>query len=54
MLIASAGFAEENVEIKASINADKIGIDDVLIYTLTFKGIDNPTQSALLHNRQNF
>lgn len=47
MLIGSAGFAEEKVEIKASINADKIGIDDVLIYTLTFKGINNPTQPAL-------
>jgi hypothetical protein len=41
------GFADENVEFKASINADKIGIDDVLIYTLTFKGVENPTEPPL-------
>ncbi len=29
-------------EFKASVNADKIGIDDVLIYTVTYKGIQDP------------
>jgi len=33
-----------DIEFKASINSDKIGIDDVLIYKITFKGIDNPIQ----------
>lgn len=33
-----------DIEFKASINSDKIGIDDVLIYQVTFKGIDNPIQ----------
>ncbi|MCK4944112.1 MAG: BatD family protein, partial [Candidatus Aminicenantes bacterium] len=31
-------------EFKASVNADKIGIDDVLIYTVTYKGIQDPPQ----------
>ena len=33
-----------DIEFKASINSDKIGIDDVLIYKIIFKGVDNPTQ----------
>ena len=33
-----------DIEFKASINSDKIGIDDVLIYRIIFKGIDNPEQ----------
>ena len=33
-----------DIEFKASINADKIGIDDILVYTITFKGINNPPQ----------
>lgn len=33
-----------DIEFKASINSDKIGIDDVLIYKIIFKGIDNPRQ----------
>ena len=44
--IAPVSAADE-VEFKASINADKIGIDDVLLYTITFKGINNPTQPAI-------
>jgi BatD DUF11 like domain len=35
------------VEIKASIGADKIGMDDVLLYTITLKGINNPQQPNL-------
>ena len=34
----------EEVEFKARVNAETIGIDDVLIYTVTFKGIQNPPQ----------
>lgn len=34
----------EDVEFKARVNAETIGIDDVLIYTVTFKGIQNPPQ----------
>ncbi|MCK4836416.1 MAG: BatD family protein [Candidatus Aminicenantes bacterium] len=34
----------DDIEFKAGVNADKIGIDDVLIFTVTFKGIQNPPQ----------
>lgn len=33
-----------DIEFKASINADKIGADDILVYTISFKGISNPPQ----------
>jgi hypothetical protein len=36
-------------EVTASINAEKIGLDDTLIYTLTFKNITNPHQPDLTH-----
>jgi hypothetical protein len=36
-------------EVTATINADKIGLDDTLIYTLTFKNISNPSQPDLTH-----
>lgn len=54
ILIASLpGFmpaqSGRDIEIKASISADKIGIDDVLIYTVTFKGINNPQQPEVSH-----
>lgn len=48
LLMASAGLEAEEVKITASINAEKIGIDDVLIYTLTFKGINNPKQPSFV------
>jgi hypothetical protein len=38
-----------DVEVKASISADTIGIEDVLIYTVSFKGIANPTAPDLSH-----
>jgi len=44
--IAPVSAADE-VEFEASINAEKIGIDDVLLYTITFKGVNNPTQPAI-------
>ncbi len=31
-----------DVEFKASINADKVGLDDQLVYTVTVKGLQNP------------
>jgi hypothetical protein len=49
---AAAGLTGQtgrDVEVTASISADKIGIDDVLIYTVTFKGINNPTQPDVSH-----
>ncbi|MCX6558423.1 MAG: BatD family protein [Candidatus Aminicenantes bacterium] len=36
-------------EVKASINAERIGLDDTLIYTLTFRNISNPLQPDLSH-----
>jgi hypothetical protein len=33
-----------DIEFKASINADKIGIDDILVFTITYKGVNNPPQ----------
>ena len=38
-----------DAELSASISADRIGIDDVLIYTVTFKGINNPQQPDVSH-----
>jgi hypothetical protein len=43
------GQSGRDIEIKASISADKIGMDDVLIYTVTFKGINNPQQPGVSH-----
>jgi hypothetical protein len=54
MLAASAAAvltakSGKDVEVTATISADKIGIDDVLIYTVTFKGINNPEQPDVSH-----
>jgi hypothetical protein len=35
--------------VTASISAEKIGLDDTLIYTLTFSNIENPSQPDLSH-----
>jgi hypothetical protein len=43
----------EEIEITASVNSNKIGMDDVLVYTLKFKGIENPQQPGL-SNLDNF
>ncbi|UCH93832.1 MAG: protein BatD [Candidatus Aminicenantes bacterium] len=43
------GQPDRDVEVRASISADKIGIDDVLIYTFTCKNIDNPPQPDVFH-----
>ncbi|MGE5344293.1 MAG: BatD family protein [Candidatus Omnitrophota bacterium] len=46
--LGTALFAED-IEVKALISADKIGLDDMLVYTVTFKGINNPSQPDLSH-----
>lgn len=46
---AVQGQSGRDLEIKASISADKIGTDDVLIYTVTIKGINNPQPPELSH-----
>jgi len=43
------GQGDQDIEVRASISADKIGIDDVLMYTVTFKGINNPTEPDVSH-----
>jgi hypothetical protein len=43
------GVFAEDVEVKASISADRIGLDDVLIYTVSFKGIVNPGAPDISH-----
>jgi hypothetical protein len=43
------GVFAEDVEVKASISADKIGLDDVLIYTVSFKGFPNPPAPDISH-----
>ena len=53
LMVSPPGFlpgqSGGDVEVKASISADKIGIDDVLVYTVTFKGIENPQQPIVTH-----
>jgi hypothetical protein len=51
ILLLAAPFALPAIEaeVTASINADKIGLDDTLIYTLTFKNINNPIQPDLTY-----
>jgi hypothetical protein len=49
LLAAPALLPALEAEVRASINAEKIGLDDTLIYTLTFKNIDNPDQPDLSH-----
>jgi hypothetical protein len=34
--------ADDGISIQASVNADRIGLEDTLLYTLTFRGINNP------------
>lgn len=42
---------EEAISIQASVNADRIGLDDTLLYTLTFRGINNPVPPDMDMNR---
>jgi len=43
--VMPAGTLE--AEVTASINAEKIGLDDNLVFTLTFRNIENPSQPDL-------
>lgn len=47
LLAVPAALSAAEIEFTAGISADKIGLDDVLLYTVTFKGINNPTQPTL-------
>ena len=47
LLAAPLFLPAAEAEVRASINADKIGLDDTLIYTLTFINISNPAQPDL-------
>jgi hypothetical protein len=38
-----------DAEVSASVSSEKIGLDDTLIYTLTFTNIENPAQPDLSH-----
>ena len=50
LLLAATYFLPAvEAEVTAGINAEKIGIDDTLIYTVTFKNINNPSQPDLTH-----
>ncbi len=45
-LISSFNFSKD-INIKASVSSLKIGLDDYLQYTITFKGINNPNSPDL-------
>ncbi len=47
ILAMPAALAGEDAGVTAEISAEKIGLDDTLLYTLTFSNIDNPTQPDL-------
>jgi hypothetical protein len=47
LMAVSTALPAAEIEFTAGINAEKIGMDDVLLYTVTFKGINNPTQPTL-------
>jgi hypothetical protein len=50
VLLAPCGRAlAAEAEVSASISAEKIGLDDTLIFTLTFSNIENPSQPNLSH-----
>ena len=49
LLVVPPGLAAAEAEVSASISAEKLGLDDTLIYTLTFRNIENPSQPDLSH-----
>ncbi|HUU05059.1 MAG TPA: BatD family protein [Patescibacteria group bacterium] len=49
LLAASTLLANVDAEVTATISAEKLGLDDTLIYTLTFKNIENPSQPDLTY-----
>lgn len=40
-------ISAEDIQVTSSIDAEKIGLDDTVVYTVTFKGIGNPPQPDL-------
>lgn len=50
MLLAAAfSLPAADAKVGASVSAEKIGLDDTLIYTLTFSDIEEPSQPDLSH-----
>jgi hypothetical protein len=49
LLAAPALLSSVDAEVTAGISAEKLGLDDTLIYTLTFKNIENPSQPDLTY-----
>ncbi len=47
LLAVPATLPGVDAEVTASVSSEKIGLDDTLIYTLTFTNIENPTQPDL-------
>ncbi len=45
--IPLAAQNSSDIEVTASIGSEKIGLDDTLLYTITFKGINNPSEPDL-------
>ena len=44
LVFFSGIIGADDIEFKARVNADRIGLDDVLVFTVTYKGIQNPPQ----------
>jgi hypothetical protein len=49
LLAAAAMLPAADAEVSATVSSEKIGLDDTLIYTLTFANIENPAQPDLSH-----
>lgn len=47
LLAAPWALSGSDAEVSASVSAEKIGLDDTLLYTLTFSNIENPAQPDL-------
>lgn len=43
-LISASFLTCSEIEFTASVDTEKTGIDDILVFTVTFKGISNPSQ----------
>lgn len=53
LLIASLLYPQtEDVELSAAVSADRIGLEDILQLTVTFKGVGNPPEPDLSSIRQ--
>ena len=47
LLAAPWALSGSDAEVSASVSAEKIGLDDTLLYTLTFSNMENPAQPDL-------